>query len=145
MTLLNLQKDKNYTPTLNSFFNEVFGGELTNNTVSGKFIPAVNIKETDAATLIMLAAPGFKKEDFKIALNHQQLTISSEQKTENVETEEGKYTRREYSFNSFSRSFTLPNTIDTDKIDASYVNGELIITLPKKEELKSLAKEICVN
>lgn len=145
MTLVNLQKDKSYTPTLNTFFNDMFGGELTNNAASGRFIPAVNIKETDIGIFIMLAAPGFKKEDFKIALNHQHLTISSEQKTENVESEEGKYTRREYSFSSFSRTFTLPNTIDTDKIDASYVNGELIVSLPKKEELKSLVKEICVN
>lgn len=145
MTLINWQKDKNYTPTLNTFFNGMFGGDITNNVASGRFIPAVNIKETDNNISLTLAAPGFKKEDFKIALDHNHLTISSEQKSENVEAEEGKYTRKEYSYSSFSRTFTLPNTIDAEKINASYVNGELVITLPKKEELKSLVKEISIN
>lgn len=136
MTLINWQKEKNYTPTLNTFFNDVFGGDLTSNVAPGRFIPAVNIKETTNGITLMLAAPGFKKEDFKISLDHNHLTISSEQKAENVETEEGKYTRREYSYSSFSRTFTLPNTIDADKIDASYVNGELVVTLPKKRRAK---------
>ncbi len=145
MTLINWQKDKNYTPSLNTIFNDILNGDFTNNAGTGRFIPAVNIKETNNSISLMLAAPGFKKEDFKIALDHNQLTISSEQKSENVESEEGKFTRREYSYSSFSRTFTLPNTIDAEKIDASYINGELVVTLPKKEELKSLVKEINVN
>lgn len=145
MTLINWQKEKNYTPTLNTFFNDMFGGDLASNVATGRFIPAVNIKETDNGITLKLAAPGLKKEDFKIALDHNHLTISSEQKSEHSESEEGKYTRKEYSYHSFSRTFTLPNTIDAEKIDATYVNGELVVTLPKKEELKSLVKEINVN
>lgn len=96
-------------------------------------VPAVNIKETDTSFGIELAAPGKKKEDFNIEIDHNVLTISSENKLEKEETE-GKYTRREFSYSSFRRAFTLPETVNTENINATYENGVLNVALPKKEE-----------
>lgn len=92
-----------------------------------------------------IAAPGLKKEDFKLALNHNVLTISSEQSSEKEDKEEGKYTRKEYNYSSFSRSFTIPETVEVDQIDAKYENGELRIVLPKKEKAVKVVKEIAVS
>ncbi|MDY0089464.1 MAG: Hsp20/alpha crystallin family protein [Flavobacteriaceae bacterium] len=98
-------------------------------------VPAVNIKETDNSFIVELAAPGKKKEDFNIELNENILTISSEEKTENEEKgQEGRYTRKEFSYSSFKRAFTLPETVNEDSIKASYDDGVLHINLPKKEE-----------
>ena len=98
-------------------------------------VPAVNIKENDTAFTLELAAPGKKKEDFNIEVDESVLTISSENKIEKEEkSDNGKYTRREFSFSSFRRSFTLPESVDEDKINAHYENGVLALTLPKREE-----------
>jgi HSP20 family protein len=96
-------------------------------------VPAVNIKETDTSFGIELAAPGKKKEDFNIEIDHNVLTFSSEEKTEKQETE-GKYTRKEFSYSSFRRAFTLPETVNTESINATYENGVLYVALPKREE-----------
>ncbi|RAR75597.1 Hsp20/alpha crystallin family protein [Flavobacterium aciduliphilum] len=96
-------------------------------------VPAVNIKETDTSFGIELAAPGKKKEDFNIEIDHNVLTISAEDKVEKEETQ-GKYTRREFSYASFRRAFTLPETVNTDHIHATYENGVLHVALPKREE-----------
>jgi HSP20 family protein len=96
-------------------------------------VPAVNIKETDTSFGIELAAPGKKKEDFNIEIDHNVLTISSEEKTEKEETD-GKYTRKEFSYSSFRRAFTLPETVNTESINATYENGVLYVALPKREE-----------
>ena len=101
-------------------------------------MPAVNIAEKNDNYMVTLAAPGLKKEDFKIDLDGNMLTISSE-KEENKEEKDEKFTRQEYSYSSFSRSFTLPEDVKQEKIDASYQNGELKIVLPRKEELKKAA------
>jgi HSP20 family protein len=99
-------------------------------------LPSVNIKESTDEFEVELAAPGFVKDDFNIELNNDLLTISSEKKTEN-ETKEGQqFARREFSYQSFSRSFTLPNTADSDKIKAKYENGILKVSIPKKAEAK---------
>ncbi len=98
-------------------------------------VPAVNIKETDTSFGIELAAPGKKKEDFNIEIDHNVLTISSEEKAEKEEKDtEGKYTRKEFSYSSFRRAFTLPETVNTENINATYENGVLHIALPKREE-----------
>jgi HSP20 family protein len=98
-------------------------------------VPAVNIKETDTNFGIELAAPGKTKEDFNIEIDHNVLTISSEEKTEKEEKNtEGKYTRREFSYSSFRRAFTLPESVNADSINATYENGVLHVTLPKREE-----------
>ncbi|MCM4168761.1 Spore protein SP21 [Arenibacter antarcticus] len=96
-------------------------------------VPAVNVKESDSDFELEMAIPGRKKEDFKVEIDKEVLTISSEiQKDENKS--EDNYTRREFSFSSFKRVFTLPETVDIDKIDASYTDGILKFVLPKKEE-----------
>jgi len=106
-----------------------FGGmENLDNT-----FPAVNIKENEKDFELELAIPGQKKDDFNIEVDHDVLTISMESKSEN-ETSEENYTRKEFSYTSFKRSFTLPETINEDKINATYVDGILKFTLPKKEE-----------
>jgi HSP20 family protein len=101
-------------------------------------VPAVNIKEENDHYTVSLAAPGLKKDDFHIAVENSLLTISSE-KEEEKEEKDNRYTRREYSYTSFSRSFGLPDDVKPDGIDAHYENGELRITLPRKEEAKKAA------
>ena len=96
-------------------------------------VPPVNIKETETMFKVELSAPGKVREAFNIELDNDLLTISSEQENDN-ETNEGKFTRREFSHVSFRRSFTLPETVKEDGISASYENGILKISLPKKEE-----------
>ena len=108
-------------------------------------LPAVNVKETDKAYEINLAAPGLEKTDFKIDLNGNMITISAEKEKTEEEKEDG-FTRKEYNFNSFSRSFTLPEDTMADKIDATYVNGELRLMLPKKDGArKSFQQKISVH
>ena len=94
--------------------------------------PSVNVKETDKDFNIELAAPGMKKEDFKIELKNNVLTISSEQKEEHEEKSEGKYLRREFSYKAFQRSFALPENSEKDSIKATYTDGILKINLAKK-------------
>jgi len=110
-------------------FNQVFGTESTH------AVPAVNVFETKDSFRLEVAAPGLKKEDFKLNIDRNQLTISSEVANTTDETE-GKYVRKEFSFQTFQRRFTLPQTVDTDKISASYTNGVLSVSLPKREEAK---------
>lgn len=100
--------------------------------------PAVNIKENEDSFEILLAAPGLNKEDFSIEIDENILKISSEFK-QNEEAKEEKFSRKEFNFSSFKRAFTLPETINEDKIEASYINGILQLVLPKKEE--ALPKE----
>ncbi|ETN96068.1 heat shock protein Hsp20 [Zhouia amylolytica AD3] len=97
--------------------------------------PAVNIRESESGYALELAVPGLKKEDFNIAIDENVLTISSETKSEKeTHNEEGKYTRKEFNYASFSRSFTLPETVDEESVNASYSDGVLTIALPKKQE-----------
>lgn len=107
-------------------------------------VPSVNIKETDDHFNIEMAAAGMDKADFKISLDDNVLTISGEKKEEKKEENE-KYTRREFSYNSFSRSFTLPENSDAEKIEANYENGMLKISLPKKvQDSTKKTKEIAI-
>lgn len=107
--------------------------------------PAANIIEKGDSFQLDLAAPGMKKDDFRINLENNILTISAE--FEDEQREEGKnYSRKEFYYGSFSRAFTLPKTIDLDKINAEYENGILSINLPKKEEAKiEMKKEIKIG
>ncbi len=107
-------------------------------------IPAVNIKEENDKFVLEMAAPGLKKDDFNINLDNYVLTISSEKKEETKDDKDN-YTRREFLYTSFSRSFTLPKTVDIDKIKADYKNGILTVTLPKKEEEAKLTKQIKIS
>jgi HSP20 family protein len=138
MTLL---RRSDLLPSWANFVNDFFNSDLSDWSLRhysdpNTTLPAVNIKENADSFMVEMAAPGMAKEDFTIELNNDLLTISSEKKTEN-ETKEGEtFTRREFSYQSFSRSFTLPKTVDADKISAKYENGILSIAIPKKEEAK---------
>ena len=122
----------------NDFFpKDIFDWNQSNFSNSGTTIPAVNIKETKETFEVELAAPGMKKDDFKIHLDGNMLTISSETNNEYEEKEDSKYSRKEFSYQSFQRSFTLPkDVVDSDKINAKYEGGVLHLTIPKKEEAK---------
>ncbi|KAB1157589.1 Hsp20/alpha crystallin family protein [Flavobacterium luteum] len=103
-------------------------------------LPAVNIKENKNEFNIEFAAPGFTKKDFNIDLDDNVLTISAEKEKEKNEENEN-FTRKEFSYNSFSRSFTLPKTVNGDKIDAKYTDGILKLSIPKMEVTKLLPKK----
>src|SRR6202020_3139114 len=112
---------------VNPFFSDVFDSILNDSFLSDKLssrVPAVNIAETENEFHIELAVPGLKKEDFKISLDKNVLSVSAEKKVENVD-ESKKYSKREYSYNSFVRSFTLPEVADAGKIEAEYTDGVL--------------------
>ena len=118
------------------FENDMFDWSNRNFSNTNTTLPAVNIKEDKDGFEVEMSAPGFEKGDFKIELNNSLLTISSEKKIEN-ETKEGQhFTRKEFSYQSFSRSFTLPETVEGEKIMAKYENGVLSVSIPKKEEAK---------
>ncbi|WP_370899745.1 Hsp20/alpha crystallin family protein [Chryseobacterium gossypii] len=132
---------------LNSFFNtDLFDWSDKN---FGKFedtLPSVNVKETEDRYEIEVAAPGVNKEDFKIELHGNLLRISSESKTEHEDKDEkGNYTRREFNYRSFNRSFTLPDSVDDQNIEADYQNGILKIQIPKKENTRQSARQITIK
>jgi len=132
-----LVKRNNLRPST-SFFDDFFTRDLfdfpfwSNETGS---VPRVNITETNDDFKVYMAAPGMKKDDFHIELDNGTLTIHSEVQ-DSDEREGQKYTRQEFSYQSFSRSFYLPNIIETDKIKAKYTDGILSLVIPKKEEAK---------
>lgn len=109
--------------------------------------PAVNIKENEKQFELELAAPGLNKKDFSLMLDKNVLTISVKQQEQKEEKKENeKYTLREFSFQSFERSFSLPeNIIDEEKVEASYNDGILRLVLPKKEEKKPKVKQIKIG
>jgi HSP20 family protein len=122
-------------------FDRLFEGDLfdwsnRNFSVTNTTLPSVNIKENADEYKVEVAAPGFDKNDFKLQLDHDLLTISSEKKVETETKDDERFTKREFSYQSFSRSFTLPQTADGDRIQASYDNGILNVSIPKKEEAK---------
>jgi HSP20 family protein len=119
------------------FFNEgLMDWNNLNYSTTDTTIPAVNVKEDENKYSIEVAAPGMKKDDFDVKLENDMLTISSERKEEKDDSDEG-FTRKEFSYQSFQRSFTLPEGhILTDKISAKYNDGILYIELPKRDEVK---------
>lgn len=121
-----------------SLFDRLFNNDMFSRDFSetNTTLPSVNIKENEDKFGVEVAVPGFSKNDFNIELNNNELTISSEKKEENEEKEGERYTRREFSYQSFRRSFTLPNTVDGDKISAQYKDGVLHVDIPKREEAK---------
>ena len=130
---------QNTFPALfNDFFNRnMFDWGESNFSNTGTTIPAVNIRETNEAFEVEMAAPGMKKNDFKIELEGNLLTISSETSNQTEEKEGDRYSRREFSYFSFQRSFTLAkDVLDAEKIKAKYENGILHLSIPKKEEAK---------
>ena len=125
-----------------TFFNDFVTKDLwnwgmDNNSTTGTTIPAVNIREDNENFIVEMAAPGMKKEDFKVELNGNTLTINSEKNMEEESKEGERYMRKEFSYQSFSRVFTLSkDVVDAEKIQAKYENGLLQLLVPKKEEAK---------
>jgi len=140
--------DKRERSLLNPLFTDIFENFFNDSFVSDRMVsrvPAVNISETDGHYHIELAAPGLKKEDFKIDLDRNTLTISAEkQQSEHTEGDK-KYNKREYCYTSFVRSFTLPDSTNDAGIEASYNDGVLKIDVAKKEESKNANRQIEVK
>ncbi len=124
--------------TMPSLIDEFFGRDLMDSILSertGVSTPAINVIESTDDFQIEVAAPGLDKQDFKIDLDNNVLTISSEKELKNEE-KDGRYMRREFSYSSFTRSFSLPEAVNAEKIKANHKDGILRITIPKRDEAK---------
>ena len=130
-------------PGFNDVFESIFNDTFFNDRMVTR-MPAVNISETENNYHVELAAPGLKKDDFKLNLERNQLTISVEQSAEHEDNHKN-YSKREYSYSSFVRSFTLPESADDNKIDATYTDGALRIDIAKREEAKTVRRQIAIK
>jgi len=135
---MSLVRFSNPQPSLfDRFFeNDMFDWANKNFSNTNTTLPSVNIKENSDEYSVEVAAPSFEKEDFNIELNNDVLTVSSEKRVDDETKENERFTKREFSYQSFSRSFTLPLTVERENITAKYKNGILMISIPKKEESK---------
>lgn len=136
-----IRKNEEY-PVWSNFFSDFFNRDWmdwTNRNFSdtNTTLPSVNIVEGEDSYLVDMAAPGLEKKDFRIELNNGALTISSEKKEEKETRKGQQFTKKEFSYQSFSRSFSLPHTVESEKISAKYENGILKVVIPKKEEAKT--------
>jgi HSP20 family protein len=138
MTLVKRNGRSEFTPSIwNNFFNNDLFNRDSNFADSGASIPAVNIKEKPDSFTVEMAAPGMDKKDFKIEIDGSALTISSEKRNESEEKDGENYNRKEFSYQSFYRTFHLPKeVVNADKIEAKYENGLLHLEIPKREEAK---------
>jgi HSP20 family protein len=138
MTLVRWNSNGNSNlPAFSNLLENFFGKDVTD-FVGRDFtasVPAVNVVETAEAFKVEVAAPGLKKENFQISFHNNVLTIASKTEHSNEENK-GKYARREFGYTSFQRSFTVPNSVEADKIEANYTDGILYVHLPKREEAK---------
>jgi HSP20 family protein len=130
--------------SMNTLFDDFFSRDIfdwtdKNYSALGTNLPSVNLKETDTKLVIELAAPGLKKEDFKVEIDNNLLIISCEKGEEKEDTKKENYYRREFNYQSFYRSFNLPEYIDENKIEATYKEGILHVTIAKKEGARKKA------
>lgn len=148
MSLIKFNSSRPVTDPFNAIFNDFFEGEFFPRKANGYrngSVPAVNVKETEKAFQVELAAPGMKKDDFKIEIDENLLTIRTEQKEEKSEENE-RFTKREFNYTSFVRSFRLPEDVKQEEISATYENGILKLQIPKlEEEKKSKSRAIAVK
>jgi HSP20 family protein len=138
-----MKSNQEFFPAVPSLIDEFLNRDWFDSTLArlngSSTTPAVNVSETDDELLIEMAAPGMKREDFRIELDSNLLTISSE-RNGSSEEKRGNRTRREFNYESFQRSFTLPSAeVKGDKISAKYVDGILRVSIPKTEEAKKKA------
>lgn len=143
------QRNRSSLPSLSSWVDDLFesglGTGFLSNFNTGMTLPAVNIKENKDEYFLEIAVPGMKKTDFNINVENKVLSISSEKSEETINEDEN-YTRKEFDYSSFKRTFTLPDTVESDNINAKYNDGILTIHLPKREEAKEKpAKRIDVS
>jgi len=151
MTLIKWKNNSNAIdrfPFMPSTFNDFFSDFLNSDVLQKDFfksVPAVNIMERKDDFTIELAVPGIDKNDFKIEVDKGVLSISAEKKEE-MKDENDRYTRKEFSYSSFKRSFSLPEQVNTENIIAEYKDGVLMLVLPKKDEAKTKAsREIKIS
>ena len=137
--------NRNYVPAYwDDFFNDSFFNQVKSTSCTGT-IPAVNVSENDEGYTIEVAAPGIERKDFNLEVDNEVLTISTEQKASKEEQKQT-FLRREFNFQTFKRSFQLPETIDHEQIKATHEAGILTLTLPKKEEeIQKAPRQIEVN
>ena len=142
MTLVKFNKPNNNAlmPGFSDVFDSIFNDTFFSDRVMSR-VPAVNISESENNYHVELAAPGLKKEDFKLNLERNVLTISVERSSEQADDQKN-YSKREYSYSSFVRSFTLPETADHANIEAGYTDGILKIDIAKREEAKAVRRQI---
>jgi len=132
-------RNKRFLPGFSDdFFGKDFMTDVFDSSVN-KTIPEVNVLENSDTFMIEVAAPGLDKSDFKIDINNNVLTISSEKESKQ-EDEKEKYIRREFSYSTFQRSFSLPDSVNQDKIKANHKDGILKIDIPKRDEAKEKPK-----
>lgn len=136
--IMSLVRFSNQMPSLLDHLldNDLFDWSNRNFSKTNTTLPAVNIREDKNGFKVEMSAPGLEKEDFKIELKNSLLTISCEKKEEDEIRENAQYTRKEFSYQSFTRSFNLPEMVENDKIEAKYESGILKVSIPKKEETK---------
>jgi HSP20 family protein len=127
-------------PGFNDVFDSIFNDTFFNDRMMSR-VPAVNISESESHYHVELAAPGLKKEDFKLNLERNSLSISVAQTAEQQDSQKN-YSKREFSYGSFVRAFTLPDSADHSQIEATYVDGILCIDIAKREEAKAVRREI---
>ena len=140
MSLLKI-KNKGLFPTVSNMMDDWFNNDLFLKPVTRtELFPAVNVKETDTEYILEFAVPGMSKEDFEISIDNGMLVISAEKSMETDESDDN-YTRREFNYHSFSRSFWLPEMIDEENIKASYENGVLTISIEKVKEIEEVNKK----
>ena len=135
-------QQKSVGTSIDSFLDSFFNGSI-NHFADGNFAtssPSTNVVESENAYKIELAAPGLEKSDFTLSLDQDLLTIEVKKETKAEETKE-KFIKREFNFTSFKRTFTLPDTVNANDINATYENGVLSVVFPKKEEAKPLPQK----
>lgn len=147
--MLSIRRNGNTSQALPALFDDFFSRELfnwgnSNFSSTSTTVPSINIKETSLNYEVEVAAPGLDKKDFKVTLDNNLLTISCVKSTTKEDKgEDNNYTRREFSYQSFQRSFELPkNVVDEENINARYENGLLHLIIPKKEEAKQKAPKL---
>ncbi len=146
MTLLK-RRDKDVGTNVPNLFEDFFGSDLFDRLGAmsgGSNLPSVNIRDQKDRYSIEVAAPGLNKDDFNVEIDEGALTISSSKEASD-EQKEGDYTRREFNYTAFQRTFTLPDTVKEDDISAEYEDGVLYINIPKKEEEKREKKKIDIK
>lgn len=144
MTLVKFNPEKRNNASLLPGFNDVIDSIFNDNFFSDRMttrVPAANISESEDHFHVELAAPGLKKEDFKLNLERNVLNISVEQRSEQ-ENNQKNYSKREYSYSSWVRSFTLPDSANAEQINAAYTDGVLKIDIAKREEAKAVRRQI---
>lgn len=144
MTLVKFNRgagNRGVAPVLNQVFNEFFDNWAGPVLRNGNSLPAVNVSESDTDFKLELQVPGFTKEGINISVDEDTLVISGEHTSDNEESNK-RFTRKEFSQQSFTRSFSLPENVDESAIQAKFENGILSVTLPKKEQATRTTRRI---